>query len=108
MTQYVLLRHSTDYADEFDVSGLAVITVQAYKKSLEELKLYFEKYPGLCWYFGTNEFIEYTSEEDVLGAYDIIQLTEKEYEFFKKYNITDFGHTGPLPNLDSSFEQEGW
>lgn len=106
MTQYVLLTYDDNYADEFNIHGLRVITKEQYEKSLKELDLYFEKYESYYWYFGTNEAMEYHCAESLLGAYDVVDLTEEQYLFYKQENLLNFGHTGPLPFIDSSSERD--
>jgi len=106
MTQYVLLNYGDNYADEFDIHGLIVITKEEYEKSLKELKLYFDKYASYYWYFGTNEAMEYHCADSLRSAYDVVYLTEEQYLFYKQENLLNFGHTGPLPFLDSSSKRD--
>lgn len=77
MQQY-LAKYEADYADEFDVYGLAVLT--------EEDKNYFDNLPEqqYCHSFGSNDAIEYETKAELLSNYTWTELYKEEAELVIK------------------------
>lgn len=85
MGQTYLVKFSSNYVDEFDVTGVAVFTqeqVDAHNKCIEWLKQNsdFE----INWYFGTNESISFTSVSELVRSYRFIEITPEQETFLIK------------------------
>jgi len=78
---YYLLEFSDNYADEFDIDGLVIMTgdeLDEYKNRVLNIKGHIERY------FGTNEFVEYNNGRDYLNGLRITEINKNEYDFLKK------------------------
>lgn len=75
-----LVKFSSDWADEFDCNGFAVVG----EKGLELIKNGIETatYPREE-YFGTNEFFEFYSKEEVLRKLVVSEISELEADTIK-------------------------
>ena len=81
-TMPVLIKSSHDYADEFNVHGIKVMTDNEwnyFKEAICNIKYPFEIY------FGTNEQLEFESSGDILRGLTIIKIGIEEVATFKKY-----------------------
>lgn len=68
---FYLVVYKDNYADEFDLEGFKIFTQEewdAYVKGLQKLE-----YPTMT-YFGTNEYVEYESFEDLIRRYKVIPI----------------------------------
>ena len=80
MNKFLLVILDTCWADEFDVNGLWVTTQDEYNEFLEQLdKVNFH---GQEIYFGTNEWVEYESKEDLLRDLTTWEISEIFYDEF--------------------------
>jgi hypothetical protein len=88
--QKVLLKWSTNWADEMDVEGYVMTTKDKsddWRKKLKQVDYSFSLQ------IGTNEDIEYSSGEDLISEVVTKNLTDEEYIILKKYFGTQGGHT---------------
>jgi len=77
----ILLKFQKDYADEFDVYGFEVITEEKWEQYKQVFK--HTEYPQE-YYFGTNEFVEFENEKDVLDNVVVIEITESQAELLRQ------------------------
>ncbi len=93
-----LAKFSSDYADEFDVYGFTIFdTEDEFNKAVSEFYRGYKEDFGtedVEWYFGTNEFIYFPTEEDIKKAYTLIKISGEHADFL----ISQFGDSwGNLP-----------
>lgn len=90
MTHYVA-KFCADYADEFNVYGIRLFTEESFDRFMDQVQQM--SFDGREFYFGTNEFVEFSSSEEYLNAIDLEKVTEEEYELFKRvFGGSTFGH----------------
>lgn len=99
--ELLLIKFESNWADEMDIEGYYVTTVELYNKYIEEFKKYFEEEDSLSYCVGTNEEIEFDSLDELLECYDTKSITISDYEVLEKLNIIITGFTGPEVYLDS-------
>jgi len=98
---YYIIKESADYADEFNVEGFGI-----YESSLNEEELLLKiienfPYSGEI-YFGTNEWIEITNEEELSDAIYIEEISEQEYNTI--FKIFEGNSGGMTPINDRIYE----
>ena len=84
---YYLLKYEDNWADEMDVEGHVILTekeYQAFQESLED-KDYF------TFSVGSNEEIEYETIDDLKNRIDVDEISQEEYEVFKKFGLLSAG-----------------
>lgn len=92
MDNYLITWHA-NWADEFDIFGINILTHKQRKLLLDALLKYSKNLedPTLNLYFGANEYIPYKSSE----LYNIIKLAtpliETEYLVLSKFFSKDDG-----------------
>ena len=98
--EHVLLTFNKDWADEFSVYGLCIMTkerwetIEAALKSIEEQEIY--------WSFGSNEGWDDEKVKDFLEEIEVIEVDEKEKDFLFRllphydWRGRTFGHFPPL------------
>lgn len=90
-SQYVLVKASIDYADEFDCKMFWVGARTAWENTLERAKKSFAKDGELTVCFGTNEELTFSNYDDWVGSFTVIDLTDAEGETLKKFFPQPFG-----------------
>lgn len=88
--QKVLLKWSTNWADEMDIEGYILTSKDKsddWKKKLKTVDFSFSLQ------IGTNEDIEYSSGEDLISEVSLKNITDEEYTTLKKYFGMQGGHT---------------
>jgi len=78
----VLIKFEKDWADEFDVYGIQVLSDEEWKELQEAIKKI--KYP-LEMYFGTNEGLIFESAAETLNELKAVEISDDEMAVFKKY-----------------------
>jgi len=100
MKTHVLIKYEADYADEFYIHGLKLMTLEEWERKKQELEEFFSKVPigkEITYNFGTNEWIEYSSKKQVLQDLDVSKITEGAFNvMINSLGSNRFGH---LPNL---------
>ena len=86
--RHILVKYCSNWADEFDIQGFAIMNEEEYIQWVEDFRRAKEK--DYEWYFGTNEYISYWDEEDwsvinlsmeeALNLIDILDLGQESYE----------------------------
>lgn len=72
-----VVKFAADWADEFEMVGIRIFTVEELFSWEAGMKEEF----GEGMYFGTNEFFEWASYEDLMNS---IKITEVSDEFAKE------------------------
>jgi len=80
--KYYFVKLEKDWADEFDVKSLSVISEKDWKQFQEDINKY-DGYPIEC-YFGTNEALLFESEQDIMHSLSPVEVSESEAELLKK------------------------
>lgn len=97
--KYLLINLTCDWADEFDVKALWVTDEETFNKWKKEL---FKK--DICEhveiYYGTNEWITFSSYEDIMINLEVIEIDSVFYNKFIEYIGEEYG----LINLSSLSE----
>lgn len=100
----LLIKFSTNYADEFDIEGFIVWTEEKWEAHKAKVKGFFDDLadtplpdPGgrpnsyanrqarsIEVYFGTNESIFYNDYNHYLGCFEVIELSKQGYDSLKE------------------------
>jgi len=88
-----LLKTEYDWADEMDIIGFCLMRPAEYDYLLREIEAI--EYP-IEWGFGTNQYIEFESAEEILKSFDVSVLT-LEYAEFVKNKFLKYGSYGHTP-----------
>lgn len=99
MDKFYLLKFQQDYADEFDVYGFKIYNEEDYNKYLELTKENYlkreetnhRKQKVVTISFGTNEEVEFYSLENYLKSFDLVEITEDEFNILNKLFDGSFG-----------------
>jgi len=75
-----LVKFEYNYADEFDVTGWRLMNQERMDKFNEGIEK--AKYPREC-YFGTNKAFEIQNKEEILSAFEIIEINDMEANILK-------------------------
>lgn len=102
MKNYLLLKFSADYSDEFFCEGFIAMEKEAWDNHLADVKAMFDSRPLIKSHrgedkpkpievsFGTNESIYYESYDEYVSAFISSEITTSEFEvlyrYFKRYN----------------------
>lgn len=83
MQKQLLITLDRDWADEFNVEGFVVLPASEWEDHKRLAKEHFEKNGSVELYFGTNEFLEYSSYEEYVGEFEVTELTSDQFEVLK-------------------------
>lgn len=83
-----LLKEKSDYNDEFNIEGFRIIEAESISE-VKELITRDKEFPYRV-FFGTNEWINYETDKDILDSIEIIEITEEEFGTFKKLFGSEF------------------
>lgn len=99
----------SDWADEFNIFGFEIITQKDYKRLVDALTAAIADGEDLNeeYYFGTNEFMEYSYSEilDILSSSRELDLNE--YEVILNIFGTNAGQTF-LSSVEMRLEERGY
>jgi len=73
---YKLLKFRKNYADEFDVHGIKVMSDKEYDEFVTGIKKYFDNHEVSEMYFGSNEYLDFTSLEDVERCLTVVDISD--------------------------------
>lgn len=81
--ELVVIKFSGNYADEFDVEGLTVVTKEWWLQHRKDAR---DKWRGKARerYFGTNEFLEFYNPADYLRGFSVPELSQDEIQVIQK------------------------
>ena len=87
-----LLKWQMDWADEFDMTGMEVLTPSEWQNF--QASVQNANYPVEAG-FGTNEYYEFRSADEVMSGFKVIEITDDEAETLKRLfgNRNYFGWT---------------
>jgi len=85
---YKLVKFQKDYADEFDVFGMRLMSNEEYKEYLLSAKNV--SYPKEM-YFGTNEFVDFFNFEDLKNSLTVEHLSDEAAQVIQDKIGDDFG-----------------
>ena len=89
--KYYLIRYKGNYADEFNVESFSVETEEEYNEFLSAMKKVENNGEYISINVGTNESIEYDDIEEYTSDLTITEISESDYETFKKLDLLFFG-----------------
>lgn len=103
---YLLVRFDTNWADEMDVQGFAIMTKEEWSKSKKMISgIKSEINIG----YGSNEDEEFEDGKSFLETFDTKKITESEVKtitkFFGKYNYGTFPLGQALDQLAEELER---
>jgi len=101
--KYYLVQYKYDYADEFDTAGFEVVDENELNDINEGIDAV--RYPQ-DYYFGTNEEIVFNSPKEARDGMKIIEITQSEYEVFKKFFEYGFGQQPDFASWKT--DRVGW
>lgn len=88
MNNYIFLSFSKNYADEFDTNGFRIVSFKRwdeYRKALRGHEDSFELY------FGSNQYLEFNSGQDLLNKVKAVPISNSEKLTFEKTTGLSFG-----------------
>lgn len=101
-----LLKTEFDWADEMDIIGFCLLRPAEYEYLIREIKAI--QYP-IDWSFGTNQYIEFESAEEILKSFDVSVLPIAKAESLRSmlhiHTIDQYGHT-PLDAIQGNAPHE--
>ncbi len=83
-----LVKFSSDWADEFDMDGFRIMSEEEFEKYKTGMNN--EEYPYEAG-FGTNEWFDYDSSQDIMKDLTIVEMSEEDVIVFEKYFENGFG-----------------
>ena len=99
----VLLQWDSNWADEMDIYGFAIMD----KEEWEEYKKYLhDRKGGFTLYIGTNEDIEYSNGRELLNEITVTEISDREAGTVEKLFGDEAGFTEFLGVEDSEDEDE--
>ncbi len=78
-----LVKETANWADEFDIEGFKIMEANN-KEELEEKIINNKVFPCEL-YFGTNEWQDYNSKEQLLRDLEICEISDIEIKVFEKF-----------------------
>jgi hypothetical protein len=106
MKNPVIVYWSTNWADEMDIEGWAIMEEEDWKKYKKDVRLIKN---GFSLFVGTNEEIEYSSGSALLKELHSKKISVDEYKVLMKIiGEEEFGHCDFLYALEMSDDQNDW
>lgn len=103
-----LILYEDNYADEFDVYGMSIVTEEFWNWYIETARRLFEQGKGIEYSFGTNEFVEYNSLSDFMSCFTVKNIPEEHAEIVKMYFGENYGEGIPELYLENDDRPEPW
>ena len=94
MTNKVLVKFESNWADEMDVCGFAVMSSDEWNKVRQIILLIKDEFSISV---GTNEEIEYENGQELLDEYEVCEISDDESQIIQRL----FGHHYGYFRLDS-------
>lgn len=112
MKQMLLVKFSSNYADEFDVDGFKIMSEEDWEKHVRAATNAFDNQPEASkrnklfgaskepveLYFGTNEALEFNDLKEYLGAFVVTKLSSTEHKTLEK--LFPSGENGMIVMID--------
>jgi hypothetical protein len=83
MQKHLLITLDRDWADEFNVEGFVVLTAAEWEDHKQLAKKHFEEHGSVELYFGTNEFLDYSSYDEYVKEFEVTELTQAQLDVLK-------------------------
>ena len=87
----ILVKLSTNWADEMDIDGYQILTHKEWQDKQEEYKKAFNQAPQEI-YFGTNQENYYDELEDYMSEISAQEISEDEADVLIKYLGKSYGN----------------
>ncbi len=84
---YVVVKFSRNWADEFDVYGFRVLEKSVWEKEREMISVL----PHIEYYFGTNEGWEYEDPREFLENYSVTEISHDDASIMLKVFGNSYG-----------------
>lgn len=94
-----VIKFEDNYADEFTVRGFRLVKNYRFIECLKEIAAAFVG-EGMEWYFGSNEFIEYNTVDDLMRAFTVTEITLDEAETISKAICGGNSYYGKMPCIE--------
>lgn len=97
----LLIKFNSNWSDEMDVHGFFVATQEKWDQYCDRVRKHFETHNELMYYIGSNEEILYESADQLLGEFQVTEITDTDAETLTRLfkatwaRTTAFGFTGP-------------
>lgn len=98
MSKLLLVTFDDNYADEFNIYGFKVMYERDFLKMMDRTRDIIEGNSSTEYYFGTNEYVQYSSFEEYENALTIKEITQDEADTLLKLFgepgrvLVNFGH----------------
>lgn len=99
---HILMKFEADYADEFTVYGMKIVTVEEYDDLVIMIKL--NKPTDISWSFGTNEFIDGTLGS-LWSNVSITYITLEVKDYLESVMNFQCGTYGNIPDFQYLIEE---
>ena len=99
-----LVKVDCNWADEADLEGFALYEPKAWEYVCKEIEA--SVYP-IEWCWGSNQWVEFETPDDVFRCFDVSVLSTEETDFLEKRLIKygEFGFT-PFGSLEGNAPEE--
>jgi hypothetical protein len=98
----ILAKFYDDWSDEFDVTGFQLFHTEfdwnKFLNNAEKANYPVEKY------FGSNEFLTFNSFKEYESCFEVIEITQDEYDTMKK--LFPYGYFGDVPEFEAAWDIE--
>jgi hypothetical protein len=88
--KFYLVKYEDNWADEFDIYGFEIFNQRQFD-FLNVVINDIRKVGDFEYYFGTNEYIDYTSVQGVRNALEFKEISKEEFETLKKLGLGVYG-----------------
>lgn len=99
MMNWYLLKYCSDFSDEFDIHGCCILNEEELCNLKAAVHKYFEKYGESEFWFGTNESIEYGSEDQLWADFEISLLDPEQKKTLEAYGFNRWGNMPDIHNF---------
>lgn len=93
--QYVLVKYNHNWADEIDLQGFVIYTVDEWNEYKFLAKRFFEQGGEYEYWVGTNESRLYMFEEDLMKRFTVIPILPSVKMLLDTLRINKIGFYGP-------------
>ena len=91
MSKYILAKADIDYADEFNCEFWRIFTESEWKEWKAAVKKVLERDLEIEFYFGTNEFLLFTSYDSLMRNIKAIKIDETQRDHLVSLFDEDYG-----------------
>lgn len=99
MKNYMVLFQG-NYADEFDLSGFAIMSEAAIEQLKQDAAEHFEKYDYYNEYFGSNQCLTWESAHQLLSDFVFIEINEDDIGTLRRLFNDQLRFPGYFPKLE--------